>query len=52
LNWSAGQFALVPVQFSATSQSPADGRQTVSADLNWSAGQLALVPVQLSGMSQ
>jgi hypothetical protein len=28
-NWSAGQLAELPVQLSATSQTPACGRQTV-----------------------
>lgn len=31
---SAGQVTLVPVQLSATSQAPAEERQTVPADLN------------------
>jgi len=48
---SGGQFALVPVQFSATSQSPAAGRQTV--ELGWKpfGGQAALLPVQFSATS-
>jgi hypothetical protein len=46
---SAGQFALVPSQLSATSQSPADGRQTPEL-ANPSAGQLP--PLQVSATSQ
>src|SRR5207249_1554335 len=42
----------LPGHVSATSQAPADGRQTVPADLNWSAGQSALLPAQVSDTSQ
>src|SRR5207244_794004 len=49
---SAGQVALVPVQCSAGSHSPAEARQTVLDDWNASAGQTVLEPVQLSSTSQ
>src|SRR5438094_18457 len=49
---SDGQFGPLPGHVSATSQAPADGRQTVPADLNWSAGQSALLPAQVSATSQ
>jgi hypothetical protein len=49
---SAGHAALVPVQFSALSHSPADPRHTVVAALNVSAGHAPLVPVQVSALSQ
>src|SRR5438309_1572595 len=49
---SAGQSLLVPSHVSATSQTPADGRQTVPAGLFASAGQVELVPVQVSAGSQ
>src|SRR5207248_9599687 len=45
-----GQSLLAPSQLSATSQTPAEGRQT--AVLLTSAGHAALVPVQLSATSQ
>src|SRR5207247_2469565 len=48
---SAGQAALDPVQFSATSQGPAEARQTVLEDWKPSAGQAALDPVQCSAGS-
>src|SRR2546428_10531245 len=48
---SGGQFGPSPGHFSATSQSPTDGRQTTSADLKLSAGQLAPLPVQVSATS-
>src|ERR1700690_604896 len=49
---SDGQAAAEPVQLSATSQRPAEGRQT--RELGWkpSGGQAAAEPVQLSGTSQ
>jgi len=49
---SPGQVALLPVQDSAASHFPADGRQIVVAGWNTSVGQAPLVPVQLSGTSQ
>src|SRR6266516_2916396 len=49
---SAGQVALLPEQVSATSQAPAEGRQTVPAGLLASAGQAGLVPSQVSAGSQ
>src|SRR5204863_400443 len=49
---SAGQLALVPVQFSAGSHSPAESRQTVLDDLKVSAGHTVLEPVQVSSTSQ
>src|SRR5439155_1198051 len=49
---SAGQLALVPVQWSAGSHSPAEARHTVLDDLNASAGQTVLEPVQVSSTSQ
>ena len=49
---SAGQAALVPVQFSATSQSLAEPRQTVVAEAKVSAGQPLFTPSQLSATSQ
>src|SRR5207245_1754444 len=48
---SAGQPALVPVQCSAGSHSPAEPRQTVLDDLKASAGQTVLEPVQVSSTS-
>jgi len=48
---SAGQLAADPVQLSAGSHSPADGRQTVLAGSKVSAGHTVLVPVQLSATS-
>ena len=48
---SAGQSALLPVQFSGTSHGPADARHSVAVDWNVSAGHVALVPVQLSTAS-
>jgi hypothetical protein len=49
---SAGQTVEFPVQFSATSHSPADGRQTVVVGWKTSPGQESLVPVQVSAASQ
>src|SRR5262249_39238153 len=49
---SAGQVLLVPVQFSAMSQTPALARQSVVASAKPSVGQVALVPVQRSATSQ
>src|SRR5206468_9884868 len=49
---SFGQAALVPVQFSATSQVPAEERQTVAAETKMSAGHAPLVPVHVSAVSQ
>ena len=43
---SGGQSALLPVQYSAGSHGPADGRQTVDDDWKPSGGQPALLPVQ------
>jgi hypothetical protein len=40
------------VQFSATSQMPAEALQTVAADENPSAGQLGFVPLHVSATSQ
>src|SRR5207245_2404094 len=48
---SAGQPALVPVQCSAGSHSPAEPRQNVLDDLKASAGQAVLDPVQVSSAS-
>ena len=47
----AGHAALDPVQFSATSQGPAEARQTVDDDEKLFAGQFGPVPVQLSATS-
>src|SRR5207245_8926954 len=47
----AWQLALVPVQFSAGSHSPAEARQTVLEGSKASAGQTVLEPVQLSSTS-
>src|SRR5438093_336245 len=49
---SAGQAALVPVQFSAASHRSTAARQTVLDDRKPLAGQLVLVPVQVSAASQ
>src|SRR5436309_3047866 len=49
---SAGQVALVPVQFSAASHRSTAARQTVLDDRRASAGQVVLVPVQVSATSQ
>src|SRR5436309_14968134 len=49
---SAGQGALVPVQFSAASHRSTAARQTVLDDRKASAGQVVLVPVQVSAASQ
>jgi len=49
---SAGQAALLPVQFSAGSHSPAEARHVVVDGLSASAGQLPLLPVQTSCGSQ
>ena len=43
---SGGQSALLPVQYSAGSHGPADGRQTVDDDWKPSGGQPALLLVQ------
>ena len=51
-NASTGQLAALPVQFSATSHTPAELRQTVELEANPSVGQLALLPGQLSTTSQ
>jgi hypothetical protein len=48
---SAGQLGPTPVQFSATSQPPADGRHTVVVGSRSFAGQLALTPVHVSAGS-
>jgi hypothetical protein len=48
---SAGHAAEVPVQFSATSHSPAEERQGIEAGAKPSDGQVALVPVQVSATS-
>ena len=45
---SAGQAAVDPVQFSATSHSPPADRQTVADDTKASAGHAALLPGQVS----
>jgi hypothetical protein len=47
-----GQFADEPVQFSATSQTPAELRHTVELGRKVSAGQASFVPSQFSPMSQ
>jgi hypothetical protein len=49
---SAGQVALLPVQLSATSHSPAEARHWVVLEANPSAGQVLLLPVQNSATSQ
>src|SRR5204863_371308 len=49
---SAGHALLVPVQFSAVSQMPAEPRQTTEVEAKPSAGQAALAPVQVSATSQ
>ena len=49
---SAGQAALLPVQLSATSHSPAAPRHTVLAEAKPSAGHVELVPVHVSATSQ
>jgi hypothetical protein len=49
---SAGQLAALPVQFSATSQAPLIGRQTVDEGLNGLTGQVVDVPVQVASRSQ
>src|SRR5439155_95036 len=49
---SAGQLALVPVQFSAGSHSPAEARHTTLDDLKASTGHTVLDPVQVSSTSQ
>jgi len=49
---SAGHVALDPVQFSAGSHSPPDGRQVVVAGLKASFGHVLLVPLQSSSRSQ
>src|SRR5207244_1081424 len=54
LGWkpSGGQEALEPVQFSATSHTPAEARHSVVDGLKPSTGQIVLVPVQVSATSQ
>src|SRR5207253_3641983 len=52
LTVSAGQLALVPVQFSAMSHSLTAARHTVLAERKASAGQLLLVPTHVSATSQ
>src|SRR5437667_5253719 len=49
---SAGQVALVPVQFSAASHRSTAARQTVLEGRKALAGQVVLVPVQVSAASQ
>src|SRR4051812_41029422 len=49
---SAGHDALVPVQFSATSHTPVEDRQTVPLAANPSVGHVPDEPVQLSATSQ
>ena len=49
---SAGHVALEPVQFSAGSHSPPDGRQTAVAGLKASLGHVLLDPVHSSSRSQ
>src|SRR6266852_1831541 len=49
---SAGQVTAAPVQRSAGSQGPADGRHTVEAGWNASGGQSLPTPSQLSAASQ
>ena len=48
---SAGHAALVPVQFSAGSHSPPDGRQTTVDGASASAGHVVVVPSQVSSRS-
>src|SRR5207247_7347 len=48
---SAGQLGPVPVQFSAGSHSPAEGRHSVNADRKPSGGQVELVPSHVSSAS-
>jgi hypothetical protein len=48
---SAGQLDAVPVQAPATSQIPADARQTVPLAANKFGGQLAEIPVHVSATS-
>ena len=49
---SAGHAASVPVQVSAGSHAPADGRHSTVAGCKVSAGQETLVPVHVSATSQ
>src|SRR5262245_47832377 len=49
---SAGQLALEPVQVSAMSQVPAEGRHTVEDEAKPSAGQLSVRPLQRSATAQ
>ena len=49
---SFGQVAELPVQFSATSQSPFFALHSVVDGLNWSVGQVLFVPSQVSAISQ
>jgi hypothetical protein len=51
-NASAGQLALLPVQYSGVSQTSAAARQTVVLGRNESPGHAALLPVQYSAVSQ
>src|SRR5205823_1774245 len=48
---SAGQLGPVPVQFSAGSHSPAEGRHSVKADRKPSGGHVVLVPSHVSSAS-
>jgi len=48
---SAGQFAADPVQFSATSQAPADARHVVALETNPFDGHALAAPVQASATS-
>src|SRR5439155_25275922 len=48
---SGGQAGPVPVQLSAGSHSPAEGRQTTVEGSKASAGQVGLVPLQVSSTS-
>jgi hypothetical protein len=52
LTLSAGQAALVPVQFSVTSHSPAASRHAVVEGAKLSGGQLLLTPSHVSARSQ
>ena len=51
-NVSVGQSMLTPLQFSATSQTPADARHSYVSGLTVSDGQSAEEPVQFSATSQ
>jgi hypothetical protein len=52
LNWLAGHVAEPPVQTSATSHSPAGGRQSAVAGKNWLTGQSSEMPSHASATSQ